>query len=68
MVIGRSVNLHCITIDHDFRTIRELFVEGMNVQQAMIASRHAEIYWNHAHQCPGLKWISPGWGNRTAVN
>ena len=52
MVVGRSVGLRRITVDRYGRTVGELFVDGMNVQQAMVASRHAEIYWKYASPCP----------------
>ena len=52
MVEGRSVSLRRITTDRYGRTVGELFVDGMNVQQAMVASRHAEIFWKYASQCP----------------
>ena len=52
MVVGRTVNLRRITTDRYGRTVGELYVDGMNVQQAMVASRHAEIYWKYSHQCP----------------
>ena len=52
MVEGRSVGLRRITTDRYGRTVGELFVDGMNVQQAMVASRHAEIFWKYASQCP----------------
>ena len=49
MVAGKTVNLRRITTDRYGRTIGELHVDGINVQQAMVASRHAEIYWKNAH-------------------
>ena len=52
MVVGRSVTIRRITIDRYGRTIGELYIDGMNVQQTMVASRHAEIDWKYAHQCP----------------
>ena len=52
LVVGRSVGLRRITTDRYDRTVGELFVDGMNVQQAMVDSRHAEIYWKYASQCP----------------
>ena len=52
LVVGRSVGFRRITTDRYGRTVGELFVNGMNVQQAMVASRHAEIYWKYASQCP----------------
>ncbi|WP_255476048.1 hypothetical protein [Synechococcus sp. BIOS-E4-1] len=29
-----------------------MFIDGINVQQAMVTSRHAEISWKYASQCP----------------
>ena len=55
LVVGRTVNLRRITTDRYGRTVGELYIDGMNVQQAMVASRHAEIDWKHAHQC-SWKW------------
>ena len=52
MVVGRSVRLRRITTDRYGRTVGELFIEGTNVQQAMVASGHAQIYWRYASQCP----------------
>ena len=52
MLVGRSVGLRRITTDRYGRTVGKLFVDGMNVQLAMVASRHAEIYWKYASQCP----------------
>ena len=52
MVVGRSVGLRRITTDRYDRTVGELFVDGMNVQQAMVTSQHAKIHWKYANQCP----------------
>ena len=52
MVVGKPVSHRRITVDRYGRTVGELFVDGMNVQQAMVASRHAEIFWRYASQCP----------------
>jgi len=52
IVVNRSVSLRRITIDRYGRTVGELYVDGMNVQQAMVADRHAEIAWKDASQCP----------------
>ena len=49
---GRVVGLRRITTDRYGRTVGELFIDGSNVQQRMVASGHAEIYWKYAHQCP----------------
>jgi len=52
MVVGKAVRLRRITTDRYGRIIGELFIDGMNVQQAMVASRSAEIDWRYASQCP----------------
>ena len=52
MVVGRSVRLRRVAMDRYGRAVGELFVDGVNVQQAMVASGHAEIYWRYASQCP----------------
>ena len=52
MVVGKAVGLRRITTDRYGRTVAELFLDGTNVQQAMVASGHAEIYWKYAGQCP----------------
>ncbi len=52
LVVGRSVHLRRITTDRYGRTVGELFVDGTNVQHAMVASAHAEIFWKYASQCP----------------
>ena len=51
LVVGQTVGIRRITTDRYGRTVAELFVDGSNVQQQLIASRHAEIYWKCAHQC-----------------
>jgi len=52
MVVKRSVNLRRITTDCYGRTLVEMYVDGMNMKQDMVASRHAEIDWTYAHPCP----------------
>ncbi len=52
MVSGREVTIRRITTERYGRTVAELFVNGTNVQQAMVASGHAEIYWRYADPCP----------------
>ncbi|WP_413326986.1 thermonuclease family protein [Synechococcus sp. MIT S9503] len=52
IVEGRTVGLRRITSNRYGRAVGELFVDGMNVQQAMVASSHGEIYWRYASQCP----------------
>ena len=52
LVVERNVGIRRITTDRYGRTVAELFVDGSNVQQQLVASGHAEIYWKYAHQCP----------------
>ena len=52
LVVGRDVGIRRITKDRYGRTVAELFVDGSNVQQQLVAARQAEIYWRYASQCP----------------
>ena len=52
LVVGRNVGIRRITTDGYGRTLAELFVDGSNVQQQLVASGRAELYWKYAHQCP----------------
>ena len=51
LVVGRTVGIRRITRDRYGRTVAELFVDGSNVQQQLVAAGHAGIYWKYAHQC-----------------
>ena len=51
LVVGGEVGIRRITTDRYDRTVAELFVGGTNVQQQLVASGHAEIYWKYANQC-----------------
>lgn len=51
MVAGRQVGIRRITSDRYGRTVAELFLHGSNVQQRMVASGNAVIFWKYAHQC-----------------
>jgi endonuclease YncB( thermonuclease family) len=51
LVVGRDVAIRRITKDRYGRTVAELFVDGSNVQQQLVATGHAEIYWKYAKQC-----------------
>ena len=51
LVVGKQVGLRRITKDRYGRTVGELFFNGHNVQQRLVASGHADIYWKYAHQC-----------------
>ena len=52
LVVGKKVGIRRITEDRYGRTVAELFLGQTNVQQEMVASGHAEIYWRYADQCP----------------
>ena len=52
LVVGKKVGIRRITEDRYGRTMAELFLGQTNVQQEMVASGHAEIYWRYADQCP----------------
>ena len=55
LVVGRKVTIRRITTDRYGRTVAELFVNGSNVQQQLVASGHASIYWRYADQCPWIR-------------
>ena len=48
MLMSQKVGIRRITTDRYGRTVAELFINGPNVQQAMVASGHAEIFWRFA--------------------
>ena len=52
LLVGRNVVIRRISTDRYGRTVAELFVNGSNVQQQLVAAAHAEIDWKYAHQCP----------------
>ena len=52
MLMSQKVGIRRITTDRFGRTVAELFINGVDVQQAMVASGHAEIFWRDASQCP----------------
>ena len=55
LVVGKKVGIRRITEDRYGRTVAELFHGTINVQQEMVVSGHAEIFWQYAHQCPWSK-------------
>ena len=55
LVLGRKVTIRRITTDRYGRTVAELFVDGSNVQQQLVVSGHASIYWRYADQCPWIR-------------
>ena len=55
LVVGRKVTIRRITTDRYRRTVAELFIDGSNVQQQLVASGHASIYWQYAYQCAWIR-------------
>ena len=55
LVVGKKVGIRRITKDRYGRTVVELFLGTTNVQQEMVVSGHANIYWKYAHQCSWTK-------------
>ena len=51
LVVGKKVGILRITEDRYGRTVAELFLGKTNIQQEMVASGHAEIFWRYAYQC-----------------
>ena len=51
MVAVRRVGIRRITKDRYRRTVAELFIDGSNGQQWMVASGHAQIYWKYSSPC-----------------
>ena len=52
LVVGEAVGIRRITEDRYGRTVAELFLGTTNIQQEMVASGHAEIFWRYSDQCP----------------
>ena len=55
LVVGKKVGIRRITEDRYGRMVVELFLGTTNVQQEMVVSGHANIYWKYAHQCSWTK-------------
>ena len=54
-MVGKKVGIRRITKDRYGRTVVELFLGTTNVQQEMVVSGYANIYWKYAHQCSWTK-------------
>ena len=52
LVEGKRVEIRRSTEDRYKRTVAELFVGERNIQREMVATGHAEVYQQYAHQCP----------------
>ena len=52
LVVGKKVGIQRITEDRYGRTVAELLLGETNIQQEMVTSGHAEIFWRYADPCP----------------
>ena len=52
LVVGKKAGIRRITKDRYGRTVAEMFIGKMNIQEEMVATANAEIYWRYAYQCP----------------
>ena len=59
LVVGKKVGIRRITNDRYGRIVAELFLGTTNVQQEMVATAHAEVFWPFSYQCPWTEGI-PG--------
>ena len=55
LVAGRDVDIMRITKDRYFRTVAELSINGINIQQIMVKKGYAKIYSKYAYQCPWIR-------------
>ena len=51
LIAGKDVYIKRITKDRYDRTVAELFIDDLNIQQTMVNSGFAKIYSKYAHQC-----------------
>ena len=51
LVVGKKFGIRRITEDRYKRTVAELFIGKMNIQEEMVATGYAGIYRNYAYQC-----------------
>ena len=54
LVVGKELGIRRITKGRYGRTVAEMFIGAKNIQEAMVSSGYAEIYWRYAYQSP---WI-----------
>ena len=52
LVVGKTVGIRRITEDRYGRTVAELFIGKMNIQEEMVATGYTGIYWSNSYQCP----------------
>ncbi len=51
LIAGKDVYIKRITKDRYDRTVAELFIDDLNIQQTMVNSGFAKIYSKYAYQC-----------------
>jgi len=52
MVVGKTVGIRRIAKDRYSRSVAELYTDGTNVGQQLVAQGYARIYRRYAFQCP----------------
>ena len=51
LIAGKDVYIRRITKDRYSRTVAELFIDDLNIQQTMVSGGFARIYSKYAYQC-----------------
>ncbi len=52
LIAGKDLDIRKITKDKYGRTVAELSINGINVQQIMVKKGYAKIYSKYGYQCP----------------
>ena len=52
LVAGKEVQIRRITKDRYGRTVAELFINDVNIQQVLVKKKFASIYEKYQDQCP----------------
>ena len=52
LIAGKDVDIRRITKDRYDRTVAELSINGVNIQQIMVKGGYAKIYSKYAYHCP----------------
>jgi endonuclease YncB( thermonuclease family) len=55
LLAGKEIHIKRISKDRHGRTVGELFADGLNVQEEMVADGFAKIYKKYAFQCAWSK-------------
>ena len=55
LVAGKEVVVNRITKDRYQRTVAELFINGMNIQEHLVEEGFAKVYKRYASQCEWTK-------------